>query len=199
MAADTITLRAPAGDLNAFNATMRDLLDGQNQVMLEVRLIQVAHTNMRNTGVQPPQSITAFNVYAEEQSILNANQALVQQIISSGLAAPGDTLAILGLLLASGQVSSSLFKNGIALFGGGITESALSPGGPGTLNFNLNSSDSRLLDNIQLRLGDGEAGTLKLGEKYPIQTSAFSSALPGLPNIPGPAPAREPPASPAAR
>ena len=91
-------------------------------------MIQLAHTSERNTGIQPPQTISAFNVYAEEQSILNANQALVQQIISSGLAAPGDTLAILGILLASGQVSSSLFSNGIALFGGGLTQSALSPG-----------------------------------------------------------------------
>jgi general secretion pathway protein D len=185
MTADTLTLRATEDTLNAFNATMRSLLDGQNQVMLEVRLIQIVHTSARNTGVQPPQSITAFNVYAEEQSILNANQALVQQIISSGLASANDPLAILGLLLASGQVSSSLFSNGIALFGGGLTESALSPGGPGTFNFNLNSSDSRLLDNVQLRLGDNEAGTLKLGERYPIQTSAYTTTGPSLPNIPG--------------
>ena len=123
----TLTIRAPTDKLNAFNATLRELLDGQSQVLLDVRLIQLAHTNERNTGVQLPQQITAFNVYAEEQSILNQNQALVQQIISSGLAAPGDTLAILGILLASGQVSSSLFQNGIALFGGGLTQSGVSP------------------------------------------------------------------------
>ncbi len=117
----TLTIRAPAATLNAFNATLRELLDGRSQVMLEVRIIQLAHTSARNTGVQLPQQITAFNVYAEEQAILNANQALVQQIISSGLAAPGDTLAILGILLASGQVTSSIFSNGIALFGGGLT------------------------------------------------------------------------------
>ena len=86
LTARTITLRASALTLDAFNATMRDLLDGRSQVVLDVRLIQVAHTSTRNTGVQFPQSITAFNVYAEEQSILNANQSLVQQIISSGLA-----------------------------------------------------------------------------------------------------------------
>jgi len=137
--AGTITLRAPASTLNAFNATMRELLDGKSQVLLEVRIIQVAHTSTRNTGVQPPQTMSAFNVYAEEQSILNANQALVQQIVSSGLAAPGDTLAILGILLASGQVSSSLFSSGIALFGGGLTQSALAPGKM-SANFNLNSS-----------------------------------------------------------
>jgi len=124
--------------------------------------------------VSPPQTVTAFNVYAEEQSILSQNASLVQQIISSGLASPGDTLAILGILLASGQVSSSLFSNGIALFGGGITSSALTPQ-PVTLNLNLNTSDSRTLDDIQLRLGDGEPGTIKEGERYPIQTSSYSS------------------------
>jgi tetratricopeptide (TPR) repeat protein len=180
----TITIRASEDTVNAFNITMRDLLDGHSQVLLEVRIIQLAHISQRNTGIIPPQTVSAYNVYAEEQSILNANKALVQQIISSGLASPGDTLAILGILLASGQVSSSLFSNGVALFGGGITQSALSPGGF-TANIDLNSSDSRQLDQLQLRLGDGEAGTVRSGIKYPIQTSSFSSLSPTLPNIPG--------------
>ena len=182
--AGTITLRAPASTLNAFNATIRDLIDGHSQVLLEVELIQIAHTSDRNTGIQTPQSMSAFNVYAEEQSILNANQALVQQIVSSGLAAPGDTLAILGILLASGQVSSSLFSSGIALFGGGLTQSALAPGKM-SANFNLNSSDSRQLDHMQLRLGDGQAASIRSGTRYPIQTSSFSSLSASLPNIPG--------------
>lgn len=171
---NSITLRAPPATLAAFNSTMRTLLDGHNQVLLDVKMIQLAHNTTRNTGVSPPQTVTAFNVYAEEQSILSQNASLVQQIISSGLASPGDTLAILGILLASGQVSSSLFSNGIALFGGGITSSALTPQ-PVTLNLNLNTSDSRTLDDIQLRLGDGEPGTIKEGERYPIQTSSYSS------------------------
>jgi len=189
--AGTITLRAPASTLNAFNATIRELIDGHSQVLLEVTLIQLAHTTTRNTGVQLPQSISAFNVYAEEQSILNANQALVQQIISSGLAAPGDTLAILGILIASGQVTSSLFSSGFALFGGGITQSAFAPGSL-TANFDLNSSDSRELDHMLLRMADAattgtdsSAATIKSGTRYPIQTSSFSSLSGSLPNIPG--------------
>lgn len=182
--AATITLRAPESSLNAFNATYRDLTEGRSEVLIDVRLIQLAHNNARNTGVTPPQTVTAFNVYAEEQKILNDNQALVQQIISSGLAAPGDTLTILGILLASGQVSSSIFSNGIALFGGGLTLSALSPG-PVNFNLNVNSSDSRELDDFQLRLEDGEEGTLKSGTRYPIQTSSFSSLSSNSLNIPG--------------
>jgi len=182
--AGTVLLRAPIKTLTAFNETVRQIMDGHSQVMLEVRMIQIAHQNGRNTGVQPPQTLTAFNVYAEEQSILNANQSLVQQIISSGLAAPGDTLAILGILLASGQVSGGVLTNGVALFGGGLTQSALAPG-TASANFNLNSSDSRELDMLQLRLGDGEPGTVRSGTRYPIQTSSFSGLSASLPSIPG--------------
>jgi general secretion pathway protein D len=180
----TMTVRAPAKTLDALNATLQDLVNAHSQVMLDVKMIQLARINQRNTGVQLPQQVTAFNVYAEEQSILNANQALVQQIISSGLAAPGDTLAILGILLASGQISSSIFSNGIALFGGGITLSGLSPG-PATLNLNLNSSDSRELDDVQLRLADGQDQTIKSGSRYPILTASYSGLATSGVNIPG--------------
>ena len=179
-----LLLRAPDHTLEAFNTTLQSLLDGRSQVLLDVRMIQVAHTGGRNTGMQLPQTMTAFNVLAEEQSLLNQNASLVQQIISSGLAPANDPLAILGILIASGQVPSSLLQNGFAVFGGGITQSALEMG---TLNLNLslNSSDSRELDDVQLRLEDGEKGTLKLGEKYPIQTATFSSLTPKLPNLAG--------------
>jgi general secretion pathway protein D len=182
--AGTLTVRASSNTLNAINDTLRRLLDGRSQVMLEVRLIQLAHTNQRNIGPRLPQQITAFNVFAEEQAILNANQQLVQEIISSGLAAPGDTLAILGILLASGQVSSSIFQNGIVLVGGGLTLTGITPA-PVAFDLNLNSSESRELDQIQLRLGDGEEGTLKSGLRYPITTSSFSNLGTGNINIPG--------------
>lgn len=181
----TLTIRATTDRINAFNETLKQLMDGRSQVLLDMKLIQLAHSNQRNTGITPPQQITAFNVYAEEQSILNQNQALVQEIIASGLAAPGDTLAILGILLASGQVSGSIFQNGIALFGGGLTLTGISPG-PLTVNLNVNSSDSKELDQLSMHLGDGEEGTIKAGSRYPITTSQYSNLgssgvfIPGL-------------------
>ncbi len=52
-------------------------------------------------------------------------------------------------------------------------------------DLSLNSSDSRELDDFQLRLQDGEEGTLKSGTRYPIQTSQFSSLSANSLNIPG--------------
>jgi hypothetical protein len=182
---ETITIRAPQATLDAFNSTVCDLMDGHSQVLLEVRLIQLARLNDLKTGAQLQQQMSVFNVYAEARNILNANQALVQQIIASGLASPGDYLTIIAILLASGQVSNPLLSNGFATFGGGaVSTFGFSPG-PMTVNLNLNSSDSRELDQLQLRLGDGEAGTLRMGTRYPIQTSSYSIGSGAGVNIPG--------------
>jgi len=196
--AGTVTIRAPDKTLRAFNSTMSELLDGRNQVMLEVRMIQLAHTSTRNTGVQAPQSMGVFNVASQAQTLFNANQSLIQQIISSGLAAPGDFMTILGILAASGQVSNPLLSSGFATFGGSLTNCTsgvysctgaattfgLSPG-TAKANLNLNSSNSRELDQMELRLGDGEAATLRTGTRYPIQTSSFSSLGAGSSAIAG--------------
>jgi general secretion pathway protein D len=184
LTAGTLTLRAPSKTLNAFNATMRELLQGKSQVLLQVRIIQLARTRTHDTGVELPQSISAFNLYTEEQSILNDNATTVQEIISSGLASSTDYLAILAILIAAGDVSSTLFSSGLATFGGGITESALSPGTV-TANLSLNSSESRELDDLQLRLGDGEAATLRSGTRYPIQTSSYSDIASSTSTIAG--------------
>jgi type II secretory pathway component GspD/PulD (secretin) len=178
-----LTIRGPAKTLDAFSATYLDLMKGRSEVLLDVRVLALAHKGTRNTGVQPLQTVSAFNIYAEEQSILSQNAALVQQIVDQGLAAPGDTLAIIGILLASGQVSSSLLQGGIVVFGGGITQSALVPG-PFTANLSINSSDSRVLDNFSIRLEDGEEGTVKNGTRYPIITGSYGGGGGGI-NIPG--------------
>jgi type II secretory pathway component GspD/PulD (secretin) len=175
----TITLRAPAKAMLAFNRTVSQLVDGKAQVDLNVKIIELAHTSSRNTGTTFLQSTTVANAYSEIQSILNQNQAAVQQIIASGLVpnATGLTnqLTIIGILLASGTLSgSSILTGGFALFGGGITESALGPS-PATLNLQLNSSDTRTLDDVHMLLADQEDGTFKTGERYPIETSSYSS------------------------
>jgi type II secretory pathway component GspD/PulD (secretin) len=173
--AGAIILRGSADTLNAFNATYDNLAEGRSEVLLDIRVIQLAHNHGLNTGIQPMQTLTAFNVPSEVQSIFQQNQALIQQIIASGLASPGDTLAILAILIASGAVSSSVFQNGFFVFGGGLTLTGVTPGTIATVNLNLNSSESRALQSSTLRLEDGEEGTLKSGTRYPIMTSTFSN------------------------
>ncbi len=180
----TLTVRAPHATLAALNGTLGDLLDGRSEVLLDVRVIEVARTRMLNIGVQLPQSATVFNLPSEVNSVISGNQSLVQQIISSGLASAGDTAAIAAILIASGQVSSSILTQPFATFGGGLTESGLSVG-PVTANLSLNSTDTRSLDQVQMRLEDKEQGLIRVGTRYPIETSSYSSIGASSVSIPG--------------
>jgi general secretion pathway protein D len=180
--AGTLTIRAPAKTMTAFNTTMAQLEDGKSQVALNVKVIQLAHMSARETGTTFFQQTGVYNVFSEIQSVLTQNQSLVQQIIASGVVPNQSTLAnqiaILAILVASGQLTGTPFNQGFLPFGGGISQSILSPG-PATLTMSLNSSDTRMLDDIQLQLADQEEGTFKIGQRYPIETSSYSSvALP---------------------
>jgi type II secretory pathway component GspD/PulD (secretin) len=180
----TLTLRAPAASLNALNKTLYDLLDGKSQVLLDVKVYQVDKTRTGLVGVQLPQSTTLFNVDSELNSVLAQNASLVQQIISSGLAQAGDFAAIAAILIASGEVSSSILSSPFATFGGGLTLTGLAPGSV-TGNLSFTAADTKALDQVQIRLDDNAEGTIRTGTRYPIVTSSYSSIAASSVSIPG--------------
>ncbi|WP_263357548.1 hypothetical protein [Acidicapsa ligni] len=174
----TMTIKAPTKTLAAFNQTVGQLIDGRNQLDLDIKILQLSHVSMRETGATFFQQTGVFNVFSEINSVLSQNQSLVQQIISSGLVPNQSTLAnqveILAILVASGQLTGTPFNQGFLPFGGGLTQSIVTPS-PATLTLSLNTSDTRMIEDLHLRLGDQEDGTLKIGERYPIETSSYSS------------------------
>ena len=181
----TLTLRAPATKLAVLNSTLAEMLDGRSEIQLDLRLYSIAKTRMQNVGVQLPNQATLFNVPTQLNSIISGNQSLVQQIIASGLAGAGDYAAIAAILISSGAVSGSILGQGFAVFGGGITLTGLTFN-PATLNLALNSSETRILDTLTLRVLDQEESTIRAGTRYPVITSSYSSlagnslAIPGL-------------------
>ena len=181
----SLTVRGAPDDLNALNATLKTLMEGRSELMLDVRMYEIDKTKAVNLGAVLPNQTTLFNVYSEARNILNSNSSLVQEIISSGLAAPGDWEAILAILIASGQLSNTILTSPFGVFGGGLSMTGVVYQG-GSVNMQLNSSDVRAVDQLQLRVLDHEESTIKTGERYPIETSSYSSlgATTNL-NIPG--------------
>ena len=180
----TMTVRAPASTLAALNRTFADLLDGKSEVLLDVKIYEVENTRTTLIGVQLPQTTTVFNVPSELNSVIASNSSLVQQIIQSGLASAGDYAAITAILIASGEVTSSILTSPFATFGNGLTLTGLATGGI-TGNLSLNSADTRSLDQVQIRLEDNAEGTIRSGTRYPITTSSYSSIAATSVNIPG--------------
>jgi Flp pilus assembly secretin CpaC len=176
----SIALRAPEDTLTAVNLTLADLIDGGAEVLLDLRLYMIDRTRQRNIGAQLPQQIGVYNVESEARKLVQANQSLVQQAISQGLIpADASDITIALALISSGLVQSALLSNTIGFFGGGLTATGVTSNTSTTFNLRLNSSDTRALDSIQLRVGDRQTGNFKSGTRYPITTSTYTSAVAG--------------------
>lgn len=176
----SITVRAPEDALSAINLTLADLVDGGAEVMLDISLYTVDRTRQRNIGAQLPQQIGVYNVESAARDLVNSNQSLVDQAIAQGLIpADANDITIALALISSGLVQSSLLANTIGFFGGGLTMSGITTNASTTFQLALNSSDTRALDSIKLRLGDRQTGTFRSGTRYPIITSTYTTGVVG--------------------
>ena len=175
--AGTLVLRASADKLDAINRTLEDLIDGGSEVLLRLRLYSVSKSNTRETGLTPPQSLTGFSPAGAASSLISANQTLADQIVASGALGTNPSQIAIALALIASGVSSNLLTGSFLKFGGGLSTVILSTANSPTLNLTLSSSDSRSLDDVQLRLSDRETGTFRSGSRFPIVTSTYSSGI----------------------
>ncbi|HEY4358501.1 MAG TPA: type II secretory protein PulD [Acidobacteriaceae bacterium] len=178
-----LLVRGDASTLNLLNATYADMLGGDSDVMLDVRLYELDKSRTRNIGIQTPSSIGAFSVASEALNILNANQTLIQQAIANGLVLTGnpnlDRLIELEFLLKSGIVKSTQFSNLLGTVGTleGLPLLGIFAGSATTFNLLLNASEVRTLDDVQLRAGNGIESVFRSGTRYPIVTATYTSGI----------------------
>jgi type II secretory pathway component GspD/PulD (secretin) len=178
--AGSLVLRAPEQTLTAVNLTLADLIDGGAEVLLDLNLYAVDRTHQRKIGTQLPQQIGLYNVETAARDLVQANQSIVNQAIAQGLIpANASDITIALALISSGLVQSSLLSNTLGFFGGGHTQTGVTINAPVTFTLSLNSSDTRALDTLKLRLGDRQTGTFRSGMRYPIITSTYTSGIPG--------------------
>ena len=166
-------VQSPETELKVMKEAYQELFAGHSEMWIEVRVYEVDQSKDTNAGVMSPNSATLFNVQSEINSVLANNATLVQEIISSGLASAGDYTAILAALLATGEVSGTVFNSPFVLFGGGLTETGVEWNTTGA-NMLLNSSDVRSLSRMRLRVLNDEEATFRSGERYPILSASYT-------------------------
>lgn len=177
---DAIVVRAPEDQIAALNETVRGLLDPSGEIVVEVRLYEVDTTKTLNAGASIPTQFGIFNVDQAAAQLVSQNSSLVQQAIAQGLiSSTASNFEIAAALIGSGLVQSSLLNSTIGVFGGGITQTGITETGSIGVNLGLNSSDSRTLDDTQLRVRDRETATFREGTRYPITTSTYVLGLSG--------------------
>jgi general secretion pathway protein D len=177
--AGTLVIRAPQETLTYVNLTLADLIDGGSEVMIDLKLYAMDKTNQRTIGAQLPQQIGLYNVNAAASSLVSANQSIVNQAIAQGLIPAGSSNVTIALaLIASGLVQSTLLSNTVGFFGGGLTATGVTTNQNPAYNLALTSSDTRALNDIQIRVGDRQPATFRIGQRFPITTATYSTASP---------------------
>jgi len=176
--AGTLVIRAPQETLTYINLTLADLIDGGSEVMIDLKLYAVDKTNQRTIGAQLPQQIGIYNVASAAQNLVASNQSIVNQAIAQGLIPAGSSNITIALaLIASGLVQSTLLSNTVGFFGGGLTATGVTSNQNPAFNLSLTASDTRALNDIQIRVGDRQPATFRVGQRYPITTATYSSGL----------------------
>lgn len=177
---NSVVVRAPTAIVEAATKVLDNFFSRKPQVSLDVQVFDVSQTLMSQLGLTVPTQFQAINVGAAALALLGQGnvQNLINQLISSGgINAAGSTALQSLLSQLQNQQSNSLLQTlsqtPFTTFGGGKTLFAV-PVSPVTATAQLSKSDLQSLEDITLRASQGNAATLKIGERYPILNASFA-------------------------
>jgi hypothetical protein len=171
-----IVVRAPQPILDAATQYIQELDQSRPQVMLDINVYLVSHSLVREIGMHIPNNFNLYNIPAAALAALGGQsiQSLINQLASGGLSSAN--AGGLSALLAQLQSGQGPFSQPLATFGGGLSFSGISLDQL-TATLSLNESSVHDLQHAILRAGDNSDAVFKIGERYPILTSSFSTSF----------------------
>ena len=173
----TITVRAPQAAVDAASKLVESIAGGRPQVVLEVRVYQVSSSLVRQMGLQLPNQFTMFNISpALAASLLGGSgQNLINQLIASGGINQANSQAIQALLSQlQSAAQNPLLSTPFATFGGGLTLMGVNGTPPITANLQVNESDVKALEHVELLASQNTPALMRIGERYPIVNATFA-------------------------
>ncbi|MGH9519233.1 MAG: type II secretion system protein GspD, partial [Terriglobales bacterium] len=175
-ATKALTLRASASQLDATESLLLEMGRPRGEVVLEIRLLELNASAARSLGLSLPDHFTLFALgplLAQLQQNSSLQQQILQLFQQGGLNAILNSGAIPPGLLGQAQSLSPLLQNPFVVFGGGATLMALSV--PGLqASFSASQSQVSTLETALLRARNGQVAELKIGQRYPVVSAAFS-------------------------
>lgn len=136
-----------------------DLDKARPEVIVDIAIMQVSKDRSRTLGLSPPTSATVTL-----QSNIN------------------NTTTTTGTTTNTGTTSSSTGTNGITLNTlGNLNATDFQVTIPSAnLSALMNASDTKLLQNPQIRALDGQKASLKIGDRVPVATGSFQPGIGGV-------------------
>jgi len=169
-AKNTIVVRAPKEQVDLIAPMLDEVMSARPEVLVDIKAYEVNTDKLRQFGLDLPNDFAIFNIPFEIYRVLGpAAKPVIDQLLKTGKIDPTKIpLAALGALQGSPLLAPFIFFGG----GYGLTGISTPPIG-GRLSFS--DSTSKSLEHVVVRASDGNPATLRIGTRFPILTSSFSS------------------------
>jgi general secretion pathway protein D len=159
-----IVVRGTPDQVALVQKLIDDIDKARPEVVVEIAIMQVSKTKMRNLGITPPSSVSA-TLQDNINSPTNSSTTSSTTTSTTGSTTTGST--------ATGSVNlNSLAHINATNFALNIPSA--------TANILFSDADSKLIQNPSIRAVDGQKATLKIGDRIPVATGSFQPGIGGV-------------------
>lgn len=149
---NAMILRGTTDQMVLAQKLLTDIDKPKPEVVIDIAVLQVSRSRIRTLGVNPPTS---------------ANIVMVPNPLGGGSSGSGS---------GSGSGGNTFTLNSIT----GVNANNFQISIPGaSMSFLMSDSDTKLLQNPEIRALDNEKATLKIGDRVPVATGSFGAAAGG--------------------
>ncbi len=140
-----------------------DIDKARPEVVVEIAVLQVSKTKMRNLGITPPSSVSA----TLQDNLNSTTNSTTTNSNTSNLNGTTTTAATTGNvnLNSLAHINATNFELNIP---------------SATANILFSDADSKLIQNPSIRAVDGQKATLKIGDRIPVATGSFQPGIGGV-------------------
>jgi general secretion pathway protein D len=158
---NALVVRGTPDQIALAEKLVEDLDKARPEVIVDIAIMQVSKDRSRTLGLSPPTSATVT----------------LQNNLNTTTTTTGTTTSGTG-----GTVSQSTGTNGINLNTlGNLNATNFQVTIPSAnLSAVMNNSDTKLIQNPQIRALDGQKASLKIGDKVPVATGSFQPGIGGV-------------------
>jgi len=158
-----IVVRGTPDQIAMAEKLIDDLDKSRPEVVVEVAIMQVSRDKLRNLGINPPTSVSIA---------LQSNTSTTTSTSGQNVGTGNGTITT-----TSGATTGSITLNELAHLNATNFQVTIPAA---TANFLLNDSNSKLLQQPQIRASDGQKASLKIGERVPVATGSFQPGIGGV-------------------
>src|SRR5579864_4864446 len=163
---NAIIVRGTPDQIALAQKLVDDLDKSKPEVVIDVVVMQVSRDKTRTLGITPPTSTSIslnnnINTTATTVTGPNGGTGTVTQSTGTGAGSPTSSINLNRI----GNLNATDFTISIP----GITASAI-----------IGDSNTKIIQNPQIRALDGQKATLKIGDRVPVATGSFQPGIGGV-------------------